>query len=361
MTDPDSSPRKGRGAQSNANGRYEPLVHMAVDDGWQTPYEDPDTGNRTHWRDDAARSVISRNDSPDLHFDRSVNPYRGCEHGCIYCFARPTHAWLGHSPGLDFERLLYAKRAAPDLLQAEMAKPGYRPEVIAIGVNTDAWQPLERKLGITRKLLALFANTRHPVLAITKSHLIERDIDLLTELAQDQLVVVSITITTLDHELARRLEPRATAPGRRLRTIERLAVAGIPVRLSLSPVIPALNEHEIDGIVQASADAGVMEANAIMLRLPHELSTLFPEWLQAHYPDRAERVLKAIRSVRNSKLNESDFQTRMLGTGPRADVIQQRFKAACKRAGILAGRRPLRLDGSKFRPPGSSRQMSLFG
>lgn len=361
MPTPEPTPRKGRGAQSNTSGRYEPLTRQAIDDGWQTPYEDPDTGNRTHWRDDTAKSVITRNDSPDLHFDRSVNPYRGCEHGCVYCFARPTHAWLGHSPGLDFERLLYAKRNAPALLKEQLAKPGYQPQAIAIGVNTDAWQPLERKLGITRRLLELFAETRHPVLCITKSHLIERDIDVLAELARQDLVTVSITITTLDHELARRLEPRATAPVRRLRTIEQLTAAGVPTRLSLSPVIPALNEHEIDSIVEASANAGAIEANAIMLRLPHELSELFPEWLKAHYPDRADRVLKAIRSVREGGLNNSDFQTRMLGTGPRADIIKRRFMSACKRAGIQAGRRPVTLDSSRFRPPSPGGQLSLFG
>lgn len=341
---------KGRGAASNRSGRFEPVVRLAVDDGWNvSPDEDGD--GRTRWRDDAARSIITRNDSPDLHFDRSVNPYRGCEHGCIYCFARPTHAWLGHSAGLDFERLLYAKRDAPTLLRQAFGKRGYRAQPIGLGVVTDAYQPLERQLQITRQLLEVFAECRHPVLLITKSSLIERDLDLLTDLAADDLVSVTVTITTLDHDLARRLEPRATAPRRRLRTLQTLASAGIPTRLSLSPLIPALNEHEIDTIVQAAADVGAIEANAIMLRLPHELSGLFQEWLAEHYPDRAARVMKAIRSVRDGNVNGADFGTRMLGTGPRAAIMRQRFELACKRAGILAGRRPVTLATERFTPP----------
>jgi len=353
---------KGRGAASNRTGRYEPVVRLAVDDGWNvSPDEDGD--HRTRWRDDAARSIITSNDSPDLHFDRSVNPYRGCEHGCIYCFARPTHAWLGHSPGLDFERLLYVKRDAPALLREAFAKRGYAPQPIGLGVVTDAYQPLERQLRITRELLEVFVECRHPVLLITKSSLIERDLDLLGELAAQDLVSVTITLTTLDHTLSRHLEPRATAPRRRLRTLATLAAAGVPTRLSLSPVIPALNEPEIDTIVQAAAEAGALEANAIMLRLPHELSDLFQEWLAEHYPDRAARVMKAIRSVRDGQVNNADFGTRMLGTGPRAQIIRQRFELACRRAGILAGRRPVTLDTTRFVPPVTvpdHPQMGLF-
>jgi len=355
---------KGRGAASNRTGRYEPLVRVAVDDGWNVSPDD-DGDSRTRWRDDAARSIITNNDSPDLHFDRSVNPYRGCEHGCIYCYARPSHAWLGHSPGLDFERLLYVKRDAPALLRKAFAARGYAPQPICLGTVTDAYQPLERQLRITRQLLEVFVDCRHPVLLITKSSLVERDLDLLRDLAADDLVSVTITITTLDNALSRRLEPRATAPQRRLRTLETMAGAGIPTRLSLSPVIPALNEPEIDTIVQAAADAGALEANAIMLRLPHELSALFQEWLAEHYPDRAARVMKAIRSVRDGQDNDADFGTRMLGTGPRADIIRQRFTLACRRAGILAGRRPVTLDTTRFRPPvvarpGQQRQLGLF-
>ena len=337
-------------------------MRIAVDDGWRTTLDDPDdpAAGRTRWRDDASRTIIATNDSPDLHFDRSVNPYRGCEHGCIYCYARPGHAWLGHSPGLDFERLLYAKRDAPALLREAFARPGYRPEPIGLGVVTDAWQPLERRLGITRALLEVFVECRHPVLVITKASLIERDLDLLVDLARDRLVTATVTITTLDAALARRLEPRATAPARRLRTLETLARAGIPTRLSLSPVIPALNEHEIESIVAAAASAGAIEANAIVLRLPRELATLFDEWLREHCPDRAERVLKALRSIRDGRLNESDFATRMLGTGPRAALIRRRFELACRRAGIACGRRPVDLDRTRFRPPGRGGQMALF-
>ncbi len=261
---------------------------------------------------------------------------------------------------MDFERLLYAKRDAPALLREAFGRRGYRPEPIGLGVVTDAWQPLERELRITRALLELFVECRHPVLVITKASLIERDIDLLADLARDDLVTATVTITTLDHELARRLEPRATAPARRLRTLETLAKAGIPTRLSLSPIIPALNEPEIETIVAAAANAGAVEANAIMLRLPHELRELFTEWLREHYPDRAERVLKAIRSIRDGELNDADFATRMLGTGPRAQVIRRRFELACRRAGIECGRRPVALDCTRFRAPVAGGQMALF-
>ena len=353
---------KGRGAASNAPGRHERTFRIGVDDGWRTSLDDPDdaSGGRTRWREDVARTIITTNDSPDLHFDRSVNPYRGCEHGCIYCYARPGHAWLGHSPGLDFERLLYAKRDAPALLRDAFSRPGYVPEPIGLGVVTDAWQPLERELKITRRLLEVFLECRHPVLVITKASLIERDLDLLAELARENLVTATVTITTLDRALSRRLEPRATAPARRLRTLETLARAGVPTRLSLSPVIPALNEHEIESIVEAAAGAGAVEANAIVLRLPRELGTLFEEWLRAHYPDRAERVLKAVQSIRNGRMNESDFATRMLGTGPRALLIRHRFELACRRAGIGCGRRPVELDRTRFRAPVGGGQMALF-
>ena len=304
---------KGRGAVSNASGRYETHTIHAVDDGWQV--DEPDSLNpaktqsldeithgaspvRTEWRDDKSKTIITRNRSPDIHFDRSVNPYRGCEHGCVYCFARPTHTWLGHSAGLDFETRLYAKRNAAQLLKAELAKPSYLCEPIALGVNTDAYQPLERKLNITRQILQVLHDAKHPVYLITKSSLVERDIDILTSMAEQNLVSVCLSITTLDRTLARKLEPRSTSPHRRLKTLETLSSAGIPTRVSVSPVIPALNEEEIDDIVAAAANAGAAAAYAIILRLPHELQTLFPEWLYEHYPLRAERIIKAIRSMR---------------------------------------------------------------
>lgn len=371
---------KGRGAVSNASGRYETHTIHPIDDGWidngridvacnehttngenDVWHEDasPNPSLRTQWQDDTSKTIITRNRSPDIHFDRSVNPYRGCEHGCVYCFARPTHTWLGHSAGLDFETRLYAKRDAAELLRAELAKPSYRCEPIALGVNTDAYQPLEKKLKITRQVLQVLHDTRHPAYLITKSSLIERDIDLLQSMAQQNLVSVCLSITTLDRTLARKLEPRATSPHRRLQTLEKLSRAGIPTRVSVSPVIPALNEEELDNIVAAAANAGVCAAYAILLRLPHELQTLFPEWLYEHYPLRAERVIKAIRSMRENELNNSEFAHRMTGFGPRAHIIQQRFQLACKRAGISVGR-DFELDTTRFTPPNLSGQMGLF-
>jgi DNA repair photolyase len=381
--------RRGRGAQSNRSGRFEPLQRIDIDDGWATAFHrnasnvddshsdsyypelesafgESTSDQRTQWREDRAKSVITRNDSPDLHFDRSINPYRGCEHGCSYCFARPSHTYLGHSAGLDFERLLYAKLDAAVLLRKELAKPSYTCEPIAIGVNTDAYQPLEKRLKITRGILEVMLETEHPVYLITKSSLIERDLDLLAPMAAKNLITVSISVTSFDNELSHRLEPRAAAPHRRLRTIKTLSDAGIPVRASISPIIPALNEHELDDMIEACAKAGALGAMAIILRLPHELQTLFPEWLEEHYPLRKERVLKAIRSMREGKLNKSEFKNRFLGTGPRAELIQMRFANACRRHGIASGREKFTLDTNRFKPPlhpskvNASTQLSLF-
>ncbi|MBX2883003.1 MAG: PA0069 family radical SAM protein [Granulosicoccus sp.] len=363
--------RRGRGATSNAAGRFEVLRRCDIadeyHDGWESRPEEASDGSArlgTRWFDDVSRSVITRNQSPDIYFNQSINPYRGCEHGCIYCFARPTHTYLGHSAGLDFERILYAKRNAASLLKKELSKPGYQCEPIAIGVNTDAYQPLERKLGITRELLEVFNECRHPVFLITKSSLIERDIDLLASLARDNLVSVSISLTTLDHSLARLLEPRAASPRRRMRTLETLSRHGIPTRVSVSPIIPALNEMEMDRIIHDAAAAGAQAASYIILRLPHELTTLFTEWLQQHYPDRAQRVLKALASMRNNKLNDANFGSRMKGRGPRADIINQRFELACRKSGISPNGRELPLDSSRFSPPVAwqprSRQLELF-
>ena len=350
--------RRGRGAVSNVTGRFESLQHCDIDDGWSS-YAEPESKVTTQWRDDCNRSIITRNQSPDIHFDRSINPYRGCEHGCVYCFARPSHTYLGHSAGLDFETKLYAKRGAAKLLRAELSKRSYHCEPIAIGVNTDAYQPLEKKLQITRSVLEVLHETNHPAYLITKSSLIERDIDLLRNMAEKNLVSVCITITTLNRKLARNLEPRATTPGRRLKTLEILSRAGIPARVSVSPVIPALNEEEMDIIVEAAANAGAQAAYAIVLRLPHELQELFPQWLEQHYPLRAARVMKAIRSVRESKLNNADFGARMIGSGPRAEIIRQRFALACKRCGIANGR-DFELDCSQFVPPVPGGQLTLL-
>ena len=268
--------RRGRGSVSNETGRFESQRHADIDDGWSS-WTSPETTVATQWRPDSNRTIITRNQSPDIHFDRSINPYRGCEHGCIYCFARPSHTYLGHSAGLDFETMLYAKCEAPNLLRNELSKRNYQCEPVAIGVNTDAYQPLEKKLQITRSILKVLLETKHPAYLITKSSLIERDIDLLTEMAKQNLVSACITITTLDRKLARNLEPRATTPSRRLKTLEKLSNAGIPTRVSVSPVIPALNEEELDSIVKAAANAGAQAAYAIVLRLPHELQQLFPQ------------------------------------------------------------------------------------
>lgn len=352
--------RKGRGALTNVSGRFESLKKSDFDDGWNTLIE-TERGRRTCWRSDTNRTIITKNHSPDLHFDRSINPYRGCEHGCSYCFARPSHTYLGHSAGLDFERLLYAKKDAASLLRAELSNPRYRCEPIAIGVNTDAYQPLERKLGITREILTVLAETKHPAYLITKSSLIERDIDLLAQMAEENLVTVCITITTLSNELSSKLEPRASAPHRRLRTVQKLSEAGISTGVSVSPIIPALNEEEIDSIVKAAADAGARRAHALLIRLPHELAQLFPEWLEEHYPLRAARIIKAIRSMRSDNLYRSEFGERMTGTGPRAEIIKRRFELACRRYGVSTERELTDSDCSLFTPPMPEGQLSLFG
>ena len=359
--------RRGRGAVSNRSGRFEPIRRIDINDGWNTDIADEAT-LRTVWREDRAKTVITRNRSPDIHFDRSINPYRGCEHGCVYCFARPSHTFLGHSAGLDFERLLYAKKDAATLLRQELSKRSYQCEPIAIGVNTDAYQPLERKLGLTRQILEVLLECRHPIYLITKSSLIERDIDLLQEFAKRNLLTAAVSLTTLDSKLAQLLEPRAAAPHRRLRTINTLADAGIPVRVSMSPIIPALNESEIECVMQASAEHGATMATCLLLRLPHELAVLFPEWLKEHYPMRCDRVLKAVRMLRGDKqqgnsLNDSEFGQRFVGTGPRAELIQRRFELACKRYGLAANREHNHLNTDLFRPPVSGntgRQWDLF-
>jgi len=363
--------RRGRGAKSNRSGRYDVLQRIDSDDGWQQHIAE-ETSLRTQWREDSAKTVITRNQSPDIHFDRSINPYRGCEHGCVYCFARPTHTYLGHSAGLDFERLLYAKQDAAELLKTELGKPGYQCQPIAVGVNTDAYQPLERKLGITRKILKVLLEYQHPVYLITKSALIERDIDLLQEFAKQQLVTVALSVTTLDNQLAHRLEPRAAAPHKRLRVMRTMADAGIPTRVSMSPLIPALNEHEIESVMQQSADHGASSATVLLLRLSHELGTLFSEWLDHHYPLKKTHILNALKEMRGNKtagnvLNNSDFGQRFTGAGPRAELIQRRFELACKKYGLASSRGGEPLDITRFTAPvysvatdNSDDQLDLF-
>ncbi|MDX5333768.1 MAG: PA0069 family radical SAM protein [Gammaproteobacteria bacterium] len=351
---------KGRGAQSNRDGRFESLEHTPFDDGWNVAEEDV-APLRTVLTEDRARSVITHNDSPDIPFRQSINPYRGCEHGCSYCFARPSHTYLGLSAGLDFESRLFYKPRAAELLANELRRPGYRCEPIALGVNTDAYQPVERRLQITRQLLTVMRDFGQPVSLITKSALIERDLDLLAPMAADGLAEVMISITTLDADLARRMEPRAASPARRLQTIARLAEAGVPVGVLVAPIIPGLTDHEIEAILEAAAEAGAGEAGYVMLRLPHELRELFPEWLEAQVPLRAGHVMSLLRDLRGGRANDPRFGSRMRGEGPLADLVVQRFAVATRRLGLNRSQRIRRLDCTRFAPPPQSGdQLGLF-
>ncbi len=351
-------PRKGRGAVSNPAPRYAATHSEAVDDGWGPADPDPPPLT-TSVAVDATRSVLARNDSPDVPFDRSVNPYRGCEHGCVYCFARPTHAYLGLSPGLDFESRLLVKPEAAQLLRAALGRPGYRCRPIALGTNTDPYQPIERRWQITRRLLEVLREHRHPVAIVTKSARIERDLDLLADLAADGLAQVMISVTTLDHTLARRLEPRATAPRRRVETIRRLARAGVPVGVLVAPVIPVLTDAEIESILAACAEAGAASAGHVLLRLPGEVAELFRRWLEHHAPLQAGRVLARIRAMRGGRLNDPRFGTRMRGEGEYAALITRRFELAVRRLGLDRPLPPLACD--RFRvPSGPGDQLALF-
>lgn len=349
-------PRKGRGALDNPDNRFDSRRHEAFDDGWGSLDRQPELARRLVA--DVARSVITRNNSPDVPFRQSINPYRGCEHGCIYCFARPSHAYLGYSPGLDFETHLHFKPEAAALLRDELADPAYRCEPIALGVNTDAYQPVERELNITRELLDVFIETRHPLSVITKGALIERDLDRLVDLASDNLVQVMVSLTTLDSELARRMEPRAASPSRRLRLVETLRSAGVPVGVLMAPMIPYLNDSELGGLLEAARSAGAQQADYVLLRLPLEVADLFEDWLKAHYPERAERVMNRIRDCRGGGRNDSRFGTRMRGEGVFAELISRRFHATVERLGF-PGLPALRCD--LFRPPAVQHpQLDLF-
>lgn len=351
------NPVKGRGAVSNSSGRFESNHREAFDDGWDIQFEE--NRPKTEIQVDASRSILVYNDSPDLPFDRSVNPYRGCEHGCVYCYARPSHAYLGLSPGLDFETRLFSKPNAAVLLDETLRKSGYQCQTLALGVNTDAYQPVERKLKITRSILEVLQQFRHPVSIITKSAMIERDIDILREMSSDQLVSVYISITSLDGELARKLEPRAAAPHRRLQTIRALAEAVIPVSALIAPVIPVLTDPELDAILVAVKDAGACSAGYILLRLPLEVSELFQQWLQAHYPLKADHVMTRVRDTRGGKDYNSRFGERMRGSGAFADIIAQRFKLACKKLELKP--RQDSLNCAAFSVPSrSGDQLGLF-
>jgi DNA repair photolyase len=344
-------PRKGRGAISNPSGRFEALARIATDDGWGDSGDDEFVPgpSRTTLSVDSSRTVVTRNDSPDVGFDQSINPYRGCEHGCVYCYARPSHAYLGLSPGLDFETRLFMKPDAPRLLDRELRRPGYVCRVIAMGTNTDPYQPAERTQEITRGILEVLASFSHPVSIVTKSALVARDIDILAPMAERGLAQVMLSVTTLDPSLARRLEPRAATPLRRIETIRALTAAGIPAGVMVAPVIPGLTDHEVEAILEASADAGAVDAGYVLLRLPLEVKDLFAEWLETHAPLKARHVLSLVRQMRGGRLNDPNFGSRMRGSGAMAELLRRRFKAACARLGLP--RLEQELDTSLFRPP----------
>lgn len=343
-------PRKGRGALTSASGRFERESRVPVDDDWPGDLDEAPP-LRTTVGLDTSRTVISRNNSPDIPFDRSINPYRGCEHGCIYCFARPTHAYLGLSPGLDFETKLFAKPDAPALLEQELRKPDYQVAPIAFGTNTDPYQPIEKDRRITRRLIEVLDRANHPLTILTKSSLILRDIEILAAMARRNLCAVALSVTTLDRGLARVMEPRATTPSRRIEAVRMLAAAGIPVQVLVAPIIPAINDHEIEPILELSAKAGATGAGHVMLRLPLEIKELFIEWLEQHFPDRTSRVLSLIRQSRGGALYRSAWGERQRGTGPYAELISQRVRKSKRRFGLDQDVRGLALDCASFEAP----------
>jgi DNA repair photolyase len=357
----DSDRRRGRGASSNPSGRLEAFQRETFDDGW-TADEAPEP-LKTEVTVERPRTIITRNDSPDISFDQSINPYRGCEHGCFYCYARPTHAYQGLSAGLDFESRLFVKDGAAALLERELANPRYKPKVIALGANTDAYQPIERQYRVTRAVLEVLAKARHPVGIVTKSNLVLRDLDLLAPMAAEGLVKVFVSVTTVDRGLARRMEPRAPTPERRLEAIERLADAGVPVGVMAAPIIPAVNDGEIETILTRAYSAGAREAGYVALRLPLELRESFREWLAVNFPDRLKRAIALTQSMHGGKDYESQWGRRMAGSGPYAWMIGRRFEIAAKRLGYRET--PLSLRSDLFRAPapaeaGAPRQLSLF-
>ena len=348
--------RRGRAAGINPSGRYEPISRHVFDDGWNSLEELPPF--KTQVQVEKPRAIITRNSSPDISFDRSINPYRGCEHGCVYCFARPTHAYMGMSPGLDFEAKLFAKPDAARLLERELAKPGYEPRTIAIGTNTDPYQPIENQWRIMREVLEVLEAHNHPVGIVTKSALVTRDIDILGRMAEKGLAKVALSVTTLDRKLARAMEPRAATPPKRLEAIRKLSEAGIPVSVMIGPVIPALNDQEIERILESAQTAGAREAGYIILRLPLEVAPIFKDWLLRNYPDRYRHVLSLIRSMRDGKDYDAEWGKRMKGAGPYAWQIGRRFEIAAKRLGLNAEKLKLRSD--LFTRPTGGEQLMLL-
>lgn len=353
---------RGRGAVTNPNGRFQPQQTQPFDDGWGTLDEslaELEQSRPTHLHAEKSRSILSHNNSPDIPFSQSINPYQGCEHGCVYCYARPSHAYWNHSPGIEFETEIYYKPEAAQLLDAELRKPSYKVQSTMLGANTDPYQPSERKLEITRNILKTLLEFRHPISIITRSNLILRDLDLLKALAEQNLVTVAISLTTLSPALARIMEPRAPTPSRRLLAIQGLAEAGVPVGVMTAPMIFGVNEPELEALLEAGARAGARRAGYTLLRLPHELKEVFLPWLQAHFPDRADKVEALIRSSRDGELNKSEFGERMRGTGPFAELLRKRFDVACRKFGLERVR--IDLDQSRFRPPPrKGDQLKLF-
>ncbi|MGE0557925.1 MAG: PA0069 family radical SAM protein [Burkholderiales bacterium] len=357
-----ADPRKGRGAGVNPEGRFERVEREAYDDGWESAALEEERALKTVVTDERAKSIIARNESPDIPFSQSINPYQGCEHGCIYCYARPSHAYRNLSPGIDFETRIFAKSNAAELLRRELSRPGYRCELIALGANTDPYQPAERARRITRGILEVCAEFNQPVGIVTKNALVERDIDILGDMASKGLAEVFVSVTTQDHELARRMEPRCTAPARRLQAVRALAEAGIPAGVMVAPVIPFLNDHEIETIIEAAAEHGARRAGYVLLRLPYEVKTLFRDWLQRHYPLKAEHVMSRVHAMRDGRDNDPEFGSRMRGAGEFAALLKQRFAVACKKAGLNQARRGegVQRDTAQFRVPGAAKQGSLF-
>jgi len=359
-----SDPRKGRGAGINPEGRFEKVEREAYDDGWLHENDDDERALKTQIIEESASSIITRNNSPDIPFTQSINPYQGCEHGCSYCYARPTHAYRNLSPGIDFETRIFAKVNAAELLRRELSKPGYKCEVISLGANTDPYQPIERKLGITRGILEVCAEFNQPVGIVTKNAMVERDLDILAPMAQKHLVNVHLSVNNLDHDIARRLEPRCSAPRRRLDAIRTLSQAGVPVGVLVAPVIPFLTDDQIEAVLEAAFEAGATQAGYVVLRLPYEVKSLFRDWLERHYPLKARHVMSRVHELRGGRDNDPNFGSRMRGQGEFADLLAKRFAIAKRRIGYESRSRMLRnasLDTTLFRVPvQSSNQMSLF-
>ena len=360
LTGKHADPRKGRGAGINPEGRFEKITHEAYDDGWNTPPDEDQPPLKTHVTEELVKSIISRNDSPDIPFAQSINPYQGCEHGCSYCYSRPSHAYRNLSPGIDFETRLFAKVNAAKVLRAELSKPNYKCDVISLGANTDPYQPIEREYKITRGILEVLSEFNHPVGIVTKNAMVERDLDILAPMARRKLVNVFISCNNLDHELARRLEPRCSAPRRRLEAMRRLSDAGVPVGVLVAPVIPFLTDHQIEAVLDSAWQHGARQAGYVLMRLPWEIKELFRDWLERHYPLKAKHVMSRVHQMRGGRDNDPNFGSRMRGTGELADLLAQRFGIACKRVGFDRGSRYFTLDTTRFAVPGQAQQMALF-